>query len=220
VASDGDRLALVQRLVAGLVAEVGGELIGGTGGAVATATASVALGYVAGYDRRSVQQADEVLAEAQQAAGITPEELERWSRSDEHLRFLVGIVEATWRTRNRDKLHALSRVLTDGIADDARIDVGILLSEAFRDMEAPHLRVLDHMAQRPSTDPRIWSADELAGELPRLAEAIAPLLATLHRTGCIESPSTFGGGTYYKVTDFGRLLLDYVRGKGHSAAPG
>jgi hypothetical protein len=210
-ADDDDRLTLLQRLTVALVAGVGGEQIGGTAGAVGSAVASVALGYMAGYDRQSAQQADDVLVDAQASAGITADELATWARSDDHLRLLVGVVEASWRTRNRDKLRALSVVLAEGISDDARIDVGILLAEAFRDIEAAHLRVLAHMAKRPDDDRRAWDRDELATDLPSLAEGIAPLLAALHRTGCIHSPAAFGGAVYYSVSPFGHHLLRYVR---------
>jgi hypothetical protein len=204
-------LELILRLVGGLVAEVGGELIGRTPGAAFTAVSSVALAYATEYDRKSAQQADEVLAEAQQSAGITAEDLASWARSDEHLRLLVGVIEAAWRTRNRDKRKALCRVLAEGIKDEALIDVSNLLAEAFRDIEAPHLRLLEHMAQRPPDDTRAWGPEDLAEQLPGLADGVAPLLASLQRAGCILAASGFGGGVWFVVTDFGRLLLAYVR---------
>ena len=93
-----------------------------------------------------------------------------------------------------------------------------LLAEAFRDIEAPHLRLLDHMAQRPPDDTRAWGPKDLAEQLPALADGVAPLLASLQRAGCILAASGFGGGIWFVVTDFGRLLLTYVR-RGDPALP-
>jgi hypothetical protein len=146
VTTDDARIALFLRVVAGLVSELGGEMIGGTPGAIFTAGSSAGLSYVADHDRTSAQQADELLAQAQRSTGITPEELASRAQSDERLQLLVGVIEASWRTRDRHKLRALSRVLADGITDDARIDVSILLGEACREIETPHLRLLGHMA--------------------------------------------------------------------------
>ncbi len=218
MASHGAGLAGFQRLLAALVAEVSGEAIGGMPGAITTAVSSVALGYVADYDRQSAQQADELLADAQQSAGISSEELAAWTQSDEHLRLLVGVIDAAWRTRDRDKLRALSQVLAEGIIDEARIDVCNLLAQALREIEAPHVRLLDHMAQRPSSDTRAWGPEDLTEQLPALADGVAPLLASLQRAGCILAASGFGGGVWFVVTDFGRLLLTYVR-RGDSALP-
>src|SRR4051812_27848905 len=110
-------MRLTLRLVGSLMSGVGGEAIGGMPGATYTAITSFALACAEEWDRKSAQQADEVLVDAQQSTGITPEELAAWAQSDEHLRLMVGVVEASFRTRDRDKLRALSRVLAEGITD-------------------------------------------------------------------------------------------------------
>ncbi len=107
-------------------------------------------------------------------------------------------------------------MLAEGITDDARIDSGILLADALRDIEAPHVKLLDHMAQRPSSDTRAWGPEDLTEQLPALADGVAPLLASLQRTGCIHAASGFGGGVWFTVTDFGRLFLMYVVRGGHA----
>lgn len=211
-----DPLELFVRFAGALVSHVGGELIGHTPGAAFTAVSSVALGYAAQLDRKRASQADEMLAEAQQSTGITPDEMDSWARSEEHLHLLVELVEVPWRTRDREKVSVLSRVLADGITDDALIDVGILRAEALRVIEAPHLSLLGHMAQRSPDDNRVWRLEDLESELPRLAEGMGPLLATLQRAGCVLPASGFGGGISFVVTTFGREFLSFVRGGGHT----
>jgi hypothetical protein len=204
-------LGLLVRLMSALAVNVPDALVGGWVGGTYAAISSVAFTYAAEWDRKSAQQADEVVNEAQRSAGLTPDELDAWAQSDVHLRLLVGVVEASMRTRDGDKLRALKVVLAEGFVDEARIHIATLLADALREIEAPHVTVLDHMAQRPPGDTRMWGLEELEGKLPRLAEGMGPLLAALQRTGCILSGSGFGGGVSFVVTNFGREFLTYVK---------
>jgi len=115
---------------------------------------------------------------------------------------LIGSgLEAGTRTVNGDKIRALGRALANGIKDDALVDPEMLAVAALVDMEAPHVKVLRHVAEEW---PPIWSmggrprggqppqpgqparsANELQAELPETSRVVGPVLATLLRHGLL-----------------------------------
>lgn len=90
-----------------------------------------------------------------------------------------------------------------------------MLIDCIVGLEAGHLRVLQVMeAQANPDNPDVgWTAERVAREVGDqlspvgLRSAIEGLLGR----GLVESPSGFGGGSIYKITEFGRAMPDALR---------
>jgi hypothetical protein len=79
-------------------------------------------------------------------------------------------------------------VLADGFQDDARIDVYRLVIKALRELEAPHIRVLELMASAGGIDKAYVQT-----ALPELSDGLDPIFAVLERTGCLARSDGRGG---------------------------
>lgn len=93
-------------------------------------------------------------------AGGEPEELDALIRTSERTRLQAGIaISAATRTGWPAKVRALGRALASGLLaeDDAQIDSEMLILAAMADIEAPHLSLLELLADR--VPPR-WVGDE------------------------------------------------------------
>lgn len=138
---------------------------------------------------------ERVLEEAA-AAGVPVEELEaRIGEDDERLLLAGAAINAGTRTAYPDKVRALGRALAAGVSDDALVDPERLAVAALNDMEAPHVKVLGHMAEGswvgPHAEPR-WAVSDLARALPEVALVLAPVLATLERHALVERDQRVG----------------------------
>jgi hypothetical protein len=206
-------LPILRNLVTQALGTVIAQNVGGDAGELIGPAVGTVLDHVARFDAGSARQAEKLVEDASRRAGVSVEDVAHWLQSDEHLRLFVGVVEASWRTRDRDKLGALSQVLADGVTDDARIDITQLLAEAFREIEAPHLRLLEHMAlHAPPPQYKGWEEVPLGKVFPKLQVGLPSLIATLQRTGCVTSTNAFlGAANPLVVSPFGHELLKYVR---------
>ena len=116
---------------------------------------------------------------------------------DQRVELLARVLDAAARTTTpREKFRALSRVLVDGLEDDADMGEAFILAGALADMEAPHIEVLIHINAQPIPRPEIhphdvdepplgWEANYLARALPKLAEILDGLVAVLTRHGLL-----------------------------------
>lgn len=173
-----------------VVTTMANQLGGTTAGAYATAASPIVQRVFTSIGGRwrdlSDRTGQRVLEEAE-AAGVPAGELEdRIAGSDERLLLAGAAVNAGMRTVNPDKLRALGRALAAGVTDDALVDQELLVVAALEEMEAPHVKVLRHIAEewpngmamgsRPS-----WTEAGLRQVLPEVATVLDPVMATLER---------------------------------------
>lgn len=220
-----------------------GAVLAGAPGAVVGGVSSAALEHTfrwAGerWRWRSEQNGVQVLADACAESGLTPAEIESRIEGDpKRLQLTAMALSAGMMTTDDDKLHALARSLAAGVGDDAHVDPEMLAIAALTDMEAPHIKVLRHLAAEARRDPlservwhRSWSAIALRRELPEVAVVLAPVLATLQRHALIEELSDLADAldkrdkererrrnstwkpppTKVRVTAFGQHCLDLL----------
>lgn len=175
---------------------------------------------------RAVRTLDEIVAESGE------DRLRDRLNSDPELEavFAHGLDAAT-RTGYEAKRRLLSRVISAAVLDDAKVDEALLIVLALRDLDAPHLRVLEKM--------RRVEDDVLARDLAEFGEAQngqehaqsdresaahgavrastegvpVALLESLVRTGVAHELGMSYGGPMVPATvsSFGRTLLDDLR---------
>lgn len=204
------------------LARVGLSLVPVVGGAAQVVYEDVRARIAA----RTARTLDEVVA----ATGL--DELSERLASDPELEavFAQGL-DAAARTGYEAKRRVLSRVISAAVLDDARVDEALLVVLALRDLDAPHLRVLEKM-RRVQDDVLRRDLSEFANEsdgeagaetarnkaatravVAATSEAPVVLLETLTRTGVAHQVGmTYGGPVCPgRVSDFGRLVLDDLR---------
>ena len=208
--------------------QLGGEILAGTGAAVAGAAISGAVGPEAGevvagalapvlarvaqLDGRSLSNVDAVLRSALETAGADAEALALWSDgSPERLRLLGQVIEAAFHAMDDARIPALARVLADTYEDDAMLDAAPLIVAALRELEPIHVRVLAMMMRRPQdaveAHDASWALEHLKFNLPQVSIGMEPVLATLERVGAVYASAGYGGPMLWQVTDFGRLCV-------------
>lgn len=149
------------------------------------------------------------MLEEAEAAGLPVVNLEdRISGSDQRLMLAGAAIEAGTRTVNPEKIRALGRALAAGVTDDALVDPELLAVAALADMEAPHVKVLRHIAEefphRTVTRDELkelvaqrrqpeWSRRDLTSALPEVALVIEPVVGTLIRHGLVEEVDQVSG---------------------------
>lgn len=228
---DDDALPmLASSATAGAVAELmlGGGPIGVLAGAlvpVAVQTAGQRL--ARSVANRWTRNSTEALTVA---AGLLDAGLEifdeRLASHDERVELLARVIEGSARATLPAKIRAFGRVLAEGLSDDGDVDEALLLASALAAIEAPHVAVLQHLAAHPQTPPRLtrpgiessmgWRADQLAQELPRVAEVTDALLAVLAGQGLIRD--TRGTSyedmdrNYWQIAPLGRRCLFLLDG--------
>lgn len=173
--------------------------------------------------RRRHNRAEKQLNDAAELVGGLDLLEERVYSHDERVELLGRVLEAAARTTTlKNKFKALSRVLVDGLEDDADIDEAFILAAALTDVETPHVEVLRYINEQaiPPTEfrpdnglePRGWEADYLARALPELAEVLDGLIAVLTRHGLlidvgrVNYPGTVGPAIL-TVSRLGRRVL-------------
>lgn len=140
---------------------------------------------------------------------------ERVYSHDERVELLARVLDAAARTTTpREKFRALSRVLVEGIQDDADIGEAFILAAALADIEAHHVEVLRYINEQPTPPPEFrpgydhkpigWEPDYLAKALPELAGILAGLIAVLIRHGLLKQ---LGGTTYPGATGPAMLTI-------------
>jgi hypothetical protein len=128
---------------------------------------------------------------------------ERLAKDEEVEVLFIEGVEIAVRSGLKAKRRLLARVVAKAVLDDAEIEPGQLLVQAFRDLDAPQLRALTRI--RNAEDAA--KAVEVDGETndvrsDRIADAASktgraeptPVLAALIRTGVVYPATLVGGG--------------------------
>lgn len=146
--------------------------------------------------------------------------MERLNSDPEVEALFVDAVEAATRTGVEGKRILLARVLAAAVLDDARVEEAQLITQALRELDAPHIRALERIRLAADT------LDDLPERERKEAQAVlsagraepVPVVAVLVRTGVVEPATLFGGGhAVHDITDFGRNLLDALREAGPQA---
>jgi hypothetical protein len=200
-----------------------GLFVGGPDGAIAGAAAApylLAFIQIAGDARRQrIGSAEHLLAVTGDDLGKSPDELREIVVSDPRLLELAArVIEAAGRTTMEDKLQALSRVLANGLRDDAAIDEAVFVADALSAMEPPHvlvLRTIDRSLPEPASGEPGWSTHWLLLEYPMYEKVLASVLRALERHGLITDLAlgTWGaaeGHAYYAVTGLGTSVLELL----------
>lgn len=215
----GDGLAAeVSSAVAGALT---GSIIGGAPGAILGAVLPpilVRFSAAAEARQRNVESVIEVAAEI---AGLTGDELADWMGADvRRMSFFQDVVASAWSTFDDDKLRTLAAVFGAVVDDDALLDLDQLVVRALREFEPAHVAVLRVVVEEqcPTQGNRpagAWLVPQLAERLDNLAIGMPALVASLSRTGCIETT----GGTYadqgasvWVATTFGRRCHEVLGG--------
>lgn len=187
---------------------------GTTAGAVAAAASPLVTKIFGTIGQRHVAQSqrsgEAVLESALDASDLTPEQLEAATAGSAERLLLAGsALAAGTRTVNADKLRALGRALANGLKDDALVDPEMLVVAALADLEAPHVKVLRHVAEEwppiwtiggrrsrgggPAEPGQpAWSAKDLGAEMPETSRVLEPVLATLLRHGLLAEVDQVG----------------------------
>jgi hypothetical protein len=144
--------------------------------------------------------------------------------TDETAELTRRILEAAARTTLEDKLRALGRVLANALNGIDTIDDALILADALRDVEAPHIRALaliDNWGKPnpPQTPPMQVTRSgmpigQLRGQLRGKDGALEAVTATLERHGLIRDiaigQGTGFGDVRYLVTQVGTSLLEQL----------
>jgi hypothetical protein len=199
-----------------------GYALGGPGGVVVGASAGEALQYLAsralGLRRR---QAEEVLEiAARESARTVDDLLACLTANPSRLQLAAAaVVTAAAETALHAKVRALGRALATGAlaADDAEVDEQRFLVDTLRDLEAPHVRVLDQISRRREghgsevTMPR-WAQYKLEPRLPGIALVLQPVLNVLAGRALITQVER-----KWTITEFGKHCLTLLRESGREA---
>jgi hypothetical protein len=176
-----------------------GAIVGGAAGPALVLGAKL-------YARRLVrqqQQIKEVVDVAATCLGGLDILEERASRYDERLELLTRVLRAAGRSTLKAKVHALGRILADGVTDGQSIDEAFALAAALDDLEAVHVLVLKYLDENPSPPEELsrreraespgWEARQLVEALPDAASMVEPVVSVLTRHGLLNA----GGGVNY-----------------------
>jgi len=87
-------------------------------------------------------------------------------------------------TQRHDKLWALGRVLANVVQDQARVDEEQFIASALNAIEAPHIRLLDHLERRQAANSG-QLVSQYSFELAQLGTAFNSVLKTLETAGLI-----------------------------------
>ncbi|MET8092101.1 hypothetical protein [Micromonospora sp. NPDC005220] len=216
----------VQRVAVRTAIEIATAGLGLAGpvGALVAASIKPALELVAVREGRGMQNIADVVTGVREATGLSPEEFGQWAgSSDGRLMLATSAFQAANNTMHEGKVKALAAVLAEGINDDAKLDLSLLIVAALTDLEAAHIRVLDAMVNTnsdahiayPDVEGNRWPSSILEGRFPGLRSGIAPIMATLERQGLATRGApveNFRGNqaTTWLATHFGWECLRYL----------
>lgn len=174
---------------------------------------------ITALDQRGLRNVEDVLEQASAQSQLPVEEIAAWAQADDGRLYLLGqVVRSALRTLNQAKVRTFSRLLSEAIIDDARLDVSTLIVQALAELEAPHIRVLHAMVHDaapilpgPPVAEGAWRMKALAVHLPHLRGGFLPLMRVLDRNGLAqEGLPAAEDDPAWRLTDFGRDCLAYL----------
>jgi len=204
-------------------------------GALAGALTEEAAGIVGQVWRDRQGRVEHLVGTAEEEAGQPIEELINAAMAEVRLReLLTRSVEAAARSLDDWKIDLLAATFVRGVQDDAIVDDALLLVEAIRQLENPHMRFLRVLATvrqraiappepgglfkagvpRPDRRPASqWLGEDILREDPGLELAFDSLSSKLQGLGLV---SIEGNGraryeTYYELTRMGHGCTSYLQ---------
>ncbi len=165
---------------------------------------------------------------AAREAGCTIDELLADAAAyPEKLELLVQTAEAASRALADEKVDLLARIIAQGIRDNAKVDETLIIADAVRTLEMPHLRLLALLAQRPKVTPDgivpcRWDMTEVVKELPDFGAALNGVAAKLESLALshltVVDPGT-GRAAWLQLTSFGFECAQYMSDRSSQHAP-
>jgi hypothetical protein len=204
-------------------------------GAAANWLSEDMAGYVASLYQQRRQRLHRFAGESESVSGTPLEDLLREARSDPRvLEMLARCVEAASRSLDDEKIDLLARIYVSGARDSARVDEAIILVEALRPLEAPHLRLLTVLAkpgphlvpgrpteERPRTPENMarvatWRVEDILRVDPGLSGVFDALVARLNSLGLVydEGSGRLGYEPLWFLTQLGWTCVQYLGGRG------
>jgi len=142
---DEDSAALAAQSIAAAAVAAVQTVSPGWGIAAGAAQPAVALA-IAHWQRLQARRTTRTLGAAADAAGLTPDQVvEKLIATDEGLALLANALAAANRTGLDLKVEALGRSLGSLVSDPALMDPESLWIHILSDIEAPHVRVMQHL---------------------------------------------------------------------------
>lgn len=127
---------------------------------------------------------------------------------------MLDALDTAGRTGLDAKRRLLAQVLADAVLDDAKVEESQLITQALRDLDAPHIRALERIRLASDTVAQLPEPEKERSEVVLAAGRAepTPVIAVLIRVGAVEPATIFGGGHgVHDISDFGRNLLDALR---------
>jgi hypothetical protein len=198
-----------------------GALAGGSTGEASGAAVGAATPLAIRVGHTALQRIRQVRHIAVRETGLSLPEMAEWTAtSDDHVEFLVRLLEAARRAGLEEKRVALGRVAARALTDDAALDESLLLLEAIDALDALHIRVLMAISRpRPGDgqlEGRVVSGsidlDELSRCVPDSRPSLRATIAVLQGRGAVtdSSPATWDqveGKERWVLSEFGRDLI-------------
>lgn len=131
------------------------------------------------------------------------------------------ILFAAYMSGNESRLRALGALLGKAITRRGDwIDEAHLLTSVLSEIEKPQVVTLDILnreppdsdtqrREHPDIEPS-WLIGQVRSQLPMNPELALACLNNLVRHGLVETLSTYGGGSRYRITSFGRSLAEVM----------
>lgn len=208
-----------------------GVPVGAVAGSVTEETLS-AVGSLLQQRRDRIQRfADE----AEASSGAPMEQLLVEARADPRtLEMLARSVEAASHSLDDEKIDLLARIFVSAVRDHAKVDEAIILIEALRQLEAPHLRLLAVLSEpgphlipgratgeRPRTPENmaripVWRVEDILTQDPGLMGTFDALVARLNALGLVydEGSGRLDYEPLWFLTLLGRECVQYLGERG------
>src|SRR6266567_528387 len=204
-------------------------------GAVAgslTEEAANAVGLLWEQRRERIQR---FAGEAEKTSGTGMDQLLVEATADPRaLEMLARSVEAAARSLDDEKIDLLARIFVSGVRDSAKVNEAVILIEALRQLEVPHLRLLTvlsnpgpHLVPGRATEDRprtpanmaripAWRVEDILTEDPGLRGAFDALVARLYALGFVydEGSGRLDYEPLWFLTPLGRTCVQYLGDRG------
>jgi hypothetical protein len=204
-------------------------------GAVAGSLTEEAVSAVALLCEQRRDRIQRFADEAEMKTGTQMEKLLKEAAADPRtLEMLARSVDAAARSLDEAKIDLLARIFVSSVRDSAKVDEAMILVEALRQLEAPHLRLLTvlsgpgpHLVPGPGTGDRprmpenmaripTWRVQDILTEDPGLSGAFDALITRLYALGLAYDEG--GGRLDYQplwlLTQLGRSCVQYLGERG------
>ncbi len=207
----------------GIAAQLPPEAATAVGGSVGVAAGSVAeamvgVGYRLWSDRveRVKQFTESVSAEA----GVPAEDVLREAMEDPRtLELFAQVAESASRALDGWKIDLLASIFVRGARDGANVDVAAMVFDAVRDLQRPHLRLLQILSEpNPNGVEGRWHAEHVMAADEGIGEAFDALISKLAAAGMATDTRTktlvwYTGGAW-TLTELGRQCVAYLAERG------